>query len=135
MKFAVFLKSSLLFNYFLLSSLFINKTLRLNNLKTRTAINAKISVLVICVEAIIYLLLYNLHDCTFKYFCLFFKHCTVSINIRIIFDNLIRFNQLFSMIYSCIYLYFPWSWIVFICFSKTFPEGEYGNLASFFTLL
>ena len=28
--------------------------------------NAKISV-VICVEAIMYLLLYNLHDCTFKY--------------------------------------------------------------------
>ena len=28
--------------------------------------NAKISVLVIGVEAIIYLLLYNLHDCTFK---------------------------------------------------------------------
>ena len=28
--------------------------------------NAKISVLVICVEAIIYLLLYNLHDCTFN---------------------------------------------------------------------
>ena len=28
--------------------------------------NAKISVLVIYVEAIIYLLLYNLHDCTFK---------------------------------------------------------------------
>ena len=26
----------------------------------------KISVFVICVEAIIYLLLYNLHDCTFK---------------------------------------------------------------------
>ena len=35
-------------------------------LKTRTAMNAKISVFVICVEAIIYLLLYNLHDCTFK---------------------------------------------------------------------
>ena len=29
--------------------------------------NAKISVFVICVEAIIYLLLYNLHECTFKY--------------------------------------------------------------------
>ena len=29
--------------------------------------NAKISVSVICVEAIIYLLLYNLNDCTFKY--------------------------------------------------------------------
>ena len=28
--------------------------------------NAKISVLVICDEAIIYLLLFNLHDCTFK---------------------------------------------------------------------
>ena len=29
--------------------------------------NAKISVFVICVELIIYLLLYNLHDCTFKF--------------------------------------------------------------------
>ena len=28
--------------------------------------NAKISVFVICVEAIMYALLYNLHDCTFK---------------------------------------------------------------------
>ena len=28
--------------------------------------NAKISLIIICVEAIIYLLLYNLHDCTFK---------------------------------------------------------------------
>ena len=28
--------------------------------------NAKISVFVICVELMIYLLLYNLHDCTFK---------------------------------------------------------------------
>ena len=46
--------------------LFINKTLRLNSLTTRTALNAKISVIVFCVEAIIYLLLYNLHDCTFK---------------------------------------------------------------------
>ena len=35
---------------FLLSFLFINNTLRLNNLKTTTAINAKISVFVICVE-------------------------------------------------------------------------------------
>ena len=30
------------------------------------AMNAKISVFIICAEAIIYLLLYNLHDCTFK---------------------------------------------------------------------
>ena len=45
--------------YFLLSFLFINKTLRLNNLKTRKAMNAKVPVF-------IYLLLYNLHDCTFN---------------------------------------------------------------------
>ena len=49
-----------------MSFLFINKTLRLDNLKGRRATNAKISVFVICVEAIIYLLLHNLHDCTFK---------------------------------------------------------------------
>ena len=29
--------------------------------------NAKTSVFVICAEAIVYLLLYNLTDCTFKY--------------------------------------------------------------------
>ena len=29
--------------------------------------NEKISVYVICAGAIIYLLLYNLHDCTFKF--------------------------------------------------------------------
>ena len=50
----------------LLSSLFIKKALRLNNLQTRTSLNAKISVLVIYVEAITYLLLCNLHDCTLK---------------------------------------------------------------------
>ena len=64
MKFAIFLKSSLLFKQFLLSFLFINKTLQLNNLKTRTAMNGKISVFVICVKVIIYLLIYHLHDCT-----------------------------------------------------------------------
>ena len=65
MKFAIFLKSSLLFNSFY-RILFINKTLWLNNLKTRTTVNTKISVFVICVEAIIYLLLRNLHGCSFK---------------------------------------------------------------------
>ena len=30
------------------------------------AMNAKISVFIVCAEAIIYLLLYYLHDCTFK---------------------------------------------------------------------
>ena len=62
MKIAIFLKCSL--QQFLLSFLFINKTLLLNNLKARTAMNAKVSVFVICVEARIYLLLYNLHDFT-----------------------------------------------------------------------
>ena len=37
-----------------------------NNLKTRTATNAKISVSFICVEAIIYLLLYTWHNWTFN---------------------------------------------------------------------
>ena len=51
--------------YFLTVS--VVKTLRINNLKTRTATNAKISAFFICGEAIIYLLLYNLHDCTFNH--------------------------------------------------------------------
>ena len=49
-----------------MSLVFINKPLSLNNLKTRTAINAKISVFIISVEVIIYLLLCSWHDCTFK---------------------------------------------------------------------
>ena len=36
------------------------------NLKTSTAMNAKIPIFVICVEAILYLLLHNLHDGTFN---------------------------------------------------------------------
>ena len=43
-----------------------NKTLGLSNLKTRTAMNAEISVFVVCVEAIIYLSLHNWHNCTPK---------------------------------------------------------------------
>ena len=65
MKFASFLKSSLHFNSFY-CLLFINKTLRLNDLKARTAMNAKALVFVICVDAIIYLLLYNLHTVPLK---------------------------------------------------------------------
>ena len=42
--------------------------------------NAEILVFVICVEAIIYLLLYNLHDCTLKLFssCKFFPFRKLS---------------------------------------------------------
>ena len=65
MKFAILKKVAYILTV-LLSFLFINKTLRLINLKTRAAMNAKMSLFVICVEAIIYLLLYNLHDCTFN---------------------------------------------------------------------
>ena len=43
-----------------------NKTLGLSNLKTRTAMNAEISVFVVCVEAIRYLSLHNWHNCTPK---------------------------------------------------------------------
>ena len=55
------------FNSFYCLFLFVNKSLPLNNFKTRTDINAKISVFIVCLEAIIYLLLYNLHDCTFNF--------------------------------------------------------------------
>ena len=44
----------------------MKKTLRINSLKTRTVMIAKISVFVIYVEAIIYTLLHNLHDHIFK---------------------------------------------------------------------
>ena len=44
----------------------MNKTLRLNNLKTRTSLNAQVTVFVICVKASMYLLLYNLHGCNFN---------------------------------------------------------------------
>ena len=49
-KVAYFLKASIVFSVY-------KEILRLNNLKTRTAWNAKVSVFVICVETIIYLLL------------------------------------------------------------------------------
>ena len=66
-KSAISFKRSQRFNKFFYC-LFLNKILRLNNLKTRTGMNAKISVFVICVGAIIYSWLYNLHHCTFRYF-------------------------------------------------------------------
>ena len=55
------------------------QNLRRNNLKIRIAMNAKTSVFVICVETIIYSLVYKLHDCTFKgktYFCSIIKILT-----------------------------------------------------------
>ena len=64
----VFQTSPETFTFQLLPFLFINKTLRLNNLKTRTAMDGKISVSIICVAMITYLLWYDLHDSTFKYF-------------------------------------------------------------------
>ena len=67
-----FKKVAYFFTVFLLLFLFINKILRLNNLKTETDINAKTWVFVIWFEVIIYLLLHNLHDCNFNLFCVFF---------------------------------------------------------------
>ena len=59
--------------------MFINKTLRFNNLKTRAAMNAKTSLFICCVEPIIYLLLFNLHDCTFRVFNANFSKITLFI--------------------------------------------------------
>ena len=50
-----------------LQKIFSYKSLRLRNLKTRTAMNANILVFVICVEGIMYLLLYNLDGCTLSF--------------------------------------------------------------------
>ena len=62
MKFAIFLNSSLPFNSFYCIFCLWTKL----NLKNKTAVNVKTSVFVICVEVIIYLLLYNFYDCTFN---------------------------------------------------------------------
>ena len=64
--YTIFLKSSLLFNSFY--CLFCSKTKLYDSItqKLKQLWMQKISVLVICVEAIIYLLLYNLYDGTFK---------------------------------------------------------------------
>ena len=75
---------------------FINKTLRLNNLKTRTAMNAKISVFVICVEAIIYLFLNNLHDCTFHFERMFsfnIPFCLMQIVTSVVQENIVKFSS------------------------------------------
>ena len=57
-KVVYFLTVSLVFPF-----LFINKTLRLSNLKTGTAINTKLSVFI---NDHIVVILYNLHDCIFE---------------------------------------------------------------------
>ena len=64
-KFGIFVKNSLLFNSFYCLFCLQNKTLRLKNLN-KTAIYANISVFAICVDGIMYWLLYDLHDCTFN---------------------------------------------------------------------
>ena len=58
----------MLYNYQIqgLKNFFSNTFLHLNNLKDRTAMNAKISMFVSCVKAVIYLLLHNLYDCSCK---------------------------------------------------------------------
>ena len=57
--------------------------------------NVKISLFIICVEVIIYLLLYNLHDCTFKSHSKFsFENkdfCEIAMSSEK--DNILKFNQ------------------------------------------
>ena len=95
MKFAIFKKLA----YFLKVSIvfsFINKTLWLNNLKTRRAINTTISVFVICVEVIMYWLLYNLHDCTFNVFMSMrlFWYCSFFVYFKQITQLILEFSVL-----------------------------------------
>ena len=59
-------KSSLLFDTFYCLFCFYTNSLRLNSLKTKKAMNAKFAGFVIYAKVITYLLLCNLHDCTFK---------------------------------------------------------------------
>ena len=113
MKFAIFVKRSLPFNSFY-CLLFINKTLQLIRLKTRIAMNAKNSVFVICVETIIYLLLHNLHDCTFNgtRSCAKFKGSIPS-SCRImaiyVFFRLSQFLQFFFSFFLFVCLSDSWS--------------------------
>ena len=65
-NFAVIYTWSSLFSFSIVFYSLVSIVFSVCNLKTRTELNAKISVFGICVEAIIYLLLYNLHGCTFK---------------------------------------------------------------------
>ena len=53
----------------------MKKTLRLDSLKARTAMNAKISIFVICVQASLSFLLHNLHECTFNVTTLLLVYC------------------------------------------------------------
>ena len=76
-----------------MSFLLINKTLRLNNLKTWTAMNAKMPVFVIFVDVIIYVLLNNLHDCTFNG-KLYFSCISTITNIKCVMFNNFIFNRL-----------------------------------------
>ena len=61
-----FLKRQSTFSQFLLYFVFINKTLRVNNLKLRIAMR-KFQCLLFALKRSYILLLYNLYDCTFKH--------------------------------------------------------------------
>ena len=72
---------------------FSKKTLRLINLNTRTAINAKISLFVICVEGVIYLQLYicNYIICMTVHWTIrcFLVDCSIK--------NILFFHKIFSV--------------------------------------
>ena len=94
-----------------MSFLFINKILRVNNFKTRAAMNVKFSLFVICVEAIIYLLL---HAFFYKqrYFstqlqcCLTFSHIELQMLLRycLIHITIIILRHILHLVYLCICL-------------------------------
>ena len=94
----------------IVSFVYKQNTLQLSNLKTGIAMTAKSSALAICLEAITYLLLYNLHDCTF--------------NVPLVPSSSVSMERLKDKKYVrkwCLLLQFvifnpwkvPWNWIAF----------------------
>ena len=108
----LFFKKQTTFLHFMLSSLFINKTLQFNNLKPWAARNAKTSVFVIWAKVIITLLLYNLHDWTFKVILTYMsthkhrahKHIATIFEMQMLIEQRLAwiFTMVLKMYQSCI---------------------------------
>ena len=84
--------------------------------------NTKISVFVICVKATVYLLLYNLHDCTIKHYLCVFNSMSSSKTFK-------KFNyKLMFMIKTFLQRDFEFSKLPFHLYKK--KCGTFTNLKS-----
>ena len=114
MKFAIFRKKLASFLTVSIVFSFISKTLRLNNLNTRRAMNVTILVFVICVEAVIYWLC-NLHDCTFNvfmsmrsfwwFFCLLWIYYTTCSGVFLVDFEQVNTHWVCSDFCVCVHLF------------------------------